>query len=335
VEIDIAADIGGTYARFATHAHGRIRHISIRKVSAYPGSFVDALKQYRTEFCSRHTVKMAVVAVPTAVMPRGTQLEARRGAWVFNRTQIAETLGIKPQKVSLINDLQAAAYAVLGLNPQRDFKVVKEGTPALDAPVLILSIGTGFGIGRLTSHRQNAKALPSEGSTALMALPEREDGLTDAIRKVKKDATLRDLLSCRLGIGTFYAANLVLNGAAHPQNLPPPEIIVARAREGDLLCRQTLTDFSWALGVCASGKAVDPVSLGGIYLMGVQQKLGSCFDASAFLKGMDMGTQRCEDVVRRIPVKLIKREIPAFDGIKFLLRRRPTRQRLASPANGD
>ena len=59
-------------------------------------------------------------------------------------------------KIILINDFQAVAYGILGLN-QNDLIPMNKGVPAPSEPIIVLGPGTGLGVCRLFPSKVNGE----------------------------------------------------------------------------------------------------------------------------------------------------------------------------------
>jgi glucokinase len=80
--------------------------------------------------------------------------------WHVDANEIAEATGIT--KVILINDLEATAYGVAGLD-EKDFSVLHAGDPGAGGNISILAPGTGLGEAGLFWDGQSHHPFATEG----------------------------------------------------------------------------------------------------------------------------------------------------------------------------
>jgi glucokinase len=94
--------------------------------------------------------------------------------------------------------------------------------------------------------------------------------------------------------------------------------IVAKSKT-DEICRLAIGDFCFGLGVFAGQLALNPLSFGGVYIMGVHEKLGQKFNRAAFMDGMRQND--LPHLIDMMPVSLVTAETPAFNGLQYVARK--------------
>lgn len=86
--------------------------------------------------------------------------------WVLDAEALRQSLGLR--RVTLLNDLQAIAYAVPHLRPT-ELHNINPGTRQTKAPIAVVAPGTGLGEAFLIWHGDRYIACPSEGGHASFA----------------------------------------------------------------------------------------------------------------------------------------------------------------------
>ena len=144
----LAADIGGTSARFRLAETDGDRAVIIRDV-VYPvadhASFDDALARFILEHGKAPEGAGALAAACIAVAGPVAEKRARltNGAWVFDADAIAGRFGIG--RVDLVNDFEANASGVEELSPE-SIRTLQAGEFVASAPRLVIGAGTGLGV---------------------------------------------------------------------------------------------------------------------------------------------------------------------------------------------
>lgn len=148
----LAADIGGTNARFAIF---RGKRIVKRKTLA--SKDYDSLLEATREFLGRSKVDAACFGIPCAVEER---CKVTNLPWVIDRKKLEKGLGVP---VKLINDFEAVCHGISLLLP-KDFRTLRRGSPKLK-PKVVVGAGTGLGQAFLV-WQDEWVVLPSEGGHA-------------------------------------------------------------------------------------------------------------------------------------------------------------------------
>ena len=183
----IAADIGGTNARFArarlegdAPVLGTVRKY---KVSDFP-----SLAACWSRFAADETAAgagplpaFASIAFATAIT--GEVIKLTNSSWVIHPGTLASDLGI--DHAHIINDFEAIAHAVSRL-PQAHLPLLfGEDRPfPQDGGVTVLGPGTGLGVALIAFDRGQPHILATEGGhTDFAPLDPLEDQLLDHLRK--------------------------------------------------------------------------------------------------------------------------------------------------------
>jgi glucokinase len=199
--------------------------------------------------------------------------------WVIDAAVLKQAFGWK--HISLMNDLEAVAYAVPSL-PAEDVHHLSVGKPVPDGNISVLAPGTGLGEAYLTMDNGRYIAHASEGSHASFApTNSMQIGLLAFLLEKKgfEHVSFERVCSGSLGIPNLYAYLKETGVAKEPKWLaealaasedPTPVIINnALASSGACeICIQTLELFVDILGAEAGNHALKIMATGGIYLGG-------------------------------------------------------------------
>lgn len=158
----VAADIGGTHARFAIATRGddgqiRLSHEAKLKVADH-ASLQSAFEAFSLGL-GRPVPRVAGIAVAAPV--DGELLKLTNNPWVIRPGLIAERLGL--DDVLLVNDFAAVAHAVAVSGPG-DFAHIAGPDIALPQQgiVSVIGPGTGLGVAALLKGRPS-RVVPTEG----------------------------------------------------------------------------------------------------------------------------------------------------------------------------
>ncbi len=90
----------------------------------------------------------------------GNRVKMTHRPLIVDGGAIAERFGIA--RVKVVNDLEAAARGIEGLGP-RDVVILQPGKMAMDAPRVVLGVGTGLGVGYLVPEGPGWRTVGGEG----------------------------------------------------------------------------------------------------------------------------------------------------------------------------
>jgi glucokinase len=220
----LIADNGGSNARYAqlVGRTGCIGHnyeivIPIKlNVDKFP-TLIESAQQYVKTYGIGET-EYAIIAAAGPVLDVGGHLQVKfkNSPWICDQRQIADALGIPLDHVFVINDFQAASYAINTLNPEMDFLRVQDVQASPQSPARSFGPGTGLGVGLLTPDEKGVMAWAAEPQhAAAIAVNERQGKLIEALRKIyprKYWFSNEDLYCFGRGLGNLHAAARLLAG---------------------------------------------------------------------------------------------------------------------------
>jgi glucokinase len=218
------------------------------------------------------------------------------------------------QRVMLLNDLKAVAYAVPHLLPE-DVHTINEGRPEPNGPLAVIAPGTGLGEAFLIWGGTSYIACSSEGGHS-------DFGPTD-----ETQAALRRYVSERHG---HVAYERVCSGSGLPNiydflrdsgHAPEPPAFAAKLAAApdrtpvivqaalqdpaNALCAATLDLFVSILGAEAGNLALKVLATGGLYVGGgIPPRVLSHLDDGRFMRAF-VSKGRFAELLGKIPVKVI------------------------------
>jgi glucokinase len=309
----LAGDIGGTKTVLAVFsAKGSVPTQEKSYPSAQYASLELMIQGYLMEI--NKPVDSACFAVAGPVV--AGQARITNLPWTIDAAALK--VGFDWKHVSLMNDLEAVAYAVPNL-PSKDIYHLSVGKPAQGGNISVVAPGTGLGEAFLTMDNGRYIAHASEGSHASFApVNALQIGLLSFLLEKKgfEHVSFERVCSGGLGIPNLYAYLKETGIAEEPRSLaealaasddPTPVIInnaldPARAYP---LCTKTLELFVDILGAECGNHALKVMATGGIYLGGgMPPRILSSLQTPAFLEAL-RSKGRFQALLTDIPVHVI------------------------------
>lgn len=210
----LAADIGGTHARFAlaTATDGgapRLRAMRRYAVAEYPGPGA-ALAAYADAVGHPLPDRAALaLAGPVEAAP----IRLSNGGWVLDPASLSATFGFR--RLTLLNDFAAMAHGVAALPPERLRRLFGHGAglPARGA-ITVVGPGTGLGVGLVSLGPDGARVLATEGGHVGFAPVDAEDDRLLAALRARFGRVSAERLVSGPGLGTIAAALAPAEGRA-------------------------------------------------------------------------------------------------------------------------
>ena len=233
--------------------------------------------------------------------------------WVMSEEHLERELGI--EKVRLLNDLAAIAYAVPHLTPD-DLHTLNEGRPEPGGAIAVVAPGTGLGEAFCTVVDTHLVAHPAEGGHADFApTSEVQIALLDYLHG-RFDHVSYERICSGMGLPNIYAFFKETGRYPEPDWLaealadaddPTPVIAkAALAEERDCpICEATLEIFVSVLGSEAGNMALTVLATGGVYLGGgMPPRILPALKAPTFLDSF-LRKGRLSHLLAPIPVHVI------------------------------
>ena len=312
----VAADIGGTHARFAlaSVAGGRVRsmgdvvtlraaeHASLQMAWAAFGDTLD-----------RPLPRAAGIAVATPII--GDVLKMTNNPWIIRPALIPEKLGL--DRYSLINDFAAVAHAVAQVGDDELRHLCGPDRPLPETGVVsVIGPGTGLGVAHLLRTHGSYHVVPTEGGHQDFApLDVLEDAILIRLRARYRRVSVERICSGP-GLANLYESLAAIEGiAVLPHDTPAANkaLWAAAITGSDSLAAAALDRFCLSFGAVvgdiALAQGATAVVIGG----GLGVRLADTLLHSGFAERF-VAKGRFEAMMADIPVKLITHPEPGLYG---------------------
>jgi glucokinase len=308
----VAADIGGTNARFAiaTIAAGRVTALGdcVTLATDAHASVQTAWEAFAARV-GRPLPRAAAVAIAAPV--EGEVIRFTNSPWVIRPALIPDRLGV--DRFVLVNDFEAVAHAVAQA-ADSDFAHLCGPDVALPATgvITVIGPGTGLGVAILDRHAAGYRVLPTEGGHVDFAPTDAiEDVILARLRQRYARVSVERVVSGP-GIVEIHAALAALEGR------PPPDLddraIWAAALSGaDSLANAALDRFAQALGGVAGDMALAHGASAVVVAGGLGLRLRHMLSTSGFAQRF-AAKGRYAARMGRLPVRLITHPQPGLLG---------------------
>jgi glucokinase len=307
--LTLAADIGGTNARFALVERGAVLVKKETEANDY-ASISDAALAFLSE--TKRSIGSAIFAVAAPVT--GDQIVFTNSPWRFSRKDLAAKLGVK--SLHVVNDFVAMARGAVEAS-RADLFQVKHGAATQGAPVAVLGPGTGLGLGIVLTVGGRKIALATQGGFSAFAPQDaREFEVWRFLLRELSYVAFEHVLSGR-GLLNVYRALASIEGAE--ATLKQPEDVTAAAlNSADTVARSAAIVFCDILGTFAGDAALMTGARGGVILAGgILPKMQAILAESSFTHRFQSRDQM-GDYMRDIPVSLLSKGDAALIGAALL-----------------
>lgn len=315
----LAGDLGGTktiLALVSAEKGPRDPLVETRFPSSEYNSFYDIVEQFLDDNAERLAADPLVSAAFGVAGPISRGIARITNlSWVISHAELAAVLDIVPDRVRLLNDLEATANGVPYLLPN-DLYTINQGTPAPESPIAVIAPGTGLGEAYLTWDGTRYRAHPSEGGHADFAPGDHVQlALLNYLAQRYEHVSVERVCS-GLGIPNIYRflrdegradePAWLREALADADDLVP--IIAGNALDPEKvteICRLTMEIFVSVLGAEAGDVALVLLSRGGVYLGGgIPPRILSVLDTPHFRYHF-INKGRFTELISQIPVYVI------------------------------
>ncbi len=309
----VAADIGGTHARFALATIDGARVVALDEPvtlkTADHGSFQLAWE----EFARRCGAPLPpALAISFAGPVGGELLKLTNNPWVIRPALIPEKLGV--ERHVIVNDFGAVAHAVAAFDGSAYTHLCGPDEPLPTGGIItILGPGTGLGVaGLLVRDDKSYEVVETEGGHVDFApLDALEDRILNELRRSLRRVSVERILSGR-GLMNLYEALAAIEGL--PAQIHDEKALWGAALDGsDSLAAAALDRFCLTLGAVAGDLALAQgaaaVAIGG----GLGSRLKDHLPRSGF-RDRFIAKGRFERRMDALPVKLITYPQPGLFG---------------------
>lgn len=306
----IAGDIGGTktvVALFEKSAKGLRQTRDATFASQDHGS----LEEILNKFLHGTKPQLAVGCFGVAGPVIDGKSKTTNLPWELDEQALAGIIGVR--RVKLLNDLEAAAYGMLHLNPN-DFCVLNDASAnASRGNIAVIAAGTGLGEALLFWDGERYCPSASEGGHSDFAPRNTEEtGLLNYLQnKYESHVSYERVLS---GSGLFDVYRFLRESSGKPE----PEWLQHKFRSGDPsaavtevglahrdpVCLRAIEMFASIYGAEAGNLALKYLALGGVLIGGgIAPKMLPILQRGFFVNGF-IAKGRYQNLLQNIPVKV-------------------------------
>ena len=305
----VAADIGGTHARFAL-------------AELAPGALprLGEMKRYRTREheglasawaafagdCCEALPRNAALAVAAPI--EGEVLTFMNCAWRIERATLAAELGL--ERLTLLNDFGAVANAVSVLGPDALAPIMGPDIPfPEDGVTTVLGAGTGLGVALFRRKGGAVTIIETEAShIAFAPLDEEEERLRDALAARYGRASV-ERVACGPGLIDIYRHL----GGGDWDETRPGDLWSAAIDGGDLIAAHALAILVRCFGAAAGDISLAHGAMGVAITGGLANRIQHLLRGTEFAERF-LAKGRYRPRMMRIPVKLVTTEEPGLLG---------------------
>ncbi|MFS0735898.1 glucokinase [Sphingomonas sp. 1P06PA] len=309
----VAADIGGTHARFAIAevAEGRVVRLdeAVTLKTAEHGSLQLAWEAFAREI-GRPLPRAAGIAVASPI--QGEVLKLTNNPWIIRPAMIAQRLGLDDHV--LVNDFGAVAHAVAQVAPDQLRHLCGPDQPIPDEGVIsIVGPGTGLGVALLLLRRDGRNhVIETEGGHIDFAPLDRiEDAILADLRAKFRRVSIERVV-CGPGLVNIHASLAAIEGQPVPAR--DDKALWAAALSGaDSLAVAALDRFCMSLGSVAGDIALAQGGRAVVIAGGLGLRIADMLPSSAFAQRFT-AKGRFETLMSKIPVRLLVHPQPGLLG---------------------
>lgn len=276
----LAADIGGTHARFAIAtraADGRILlgHEAKLKVADF-ASLETAVQSYRGRL-GRAAPARAAIAVACPI--EGDLLKLTNNPWAIRPATAAAQLGL--DEALFINDFAAVAHAVSVCPPDMFEHLAGPDAPLpAEGAVSVVGPGTGLGVALLLTGRHPRVVATEGGHIDYAPLDSLEDRILHHLRERYRRVSVERLVSGP-GLVNIHAALASIEGRAVPPRADTA-LWEAALTGGDALARTAFDRWCLALGSVTGDLALAHAAQGVVLAGGMLPRVRHLLADSGF-----------------------------------------------------
>ncbi|HET7624597.1 MAG TPA: glucokinase [Verrucomicrobiae bacterium] len=313
----LAGDIGGTKVNLALYEAGG-RGLECRVIETYPSRDYSSLREIVKLFLEAHSAKVDCACFGIAGPVRNGRAQPTNLSWIADVRELITLLNL--EKVWLINDLEANAYGIQELAPDKLVELNRGS--GINGNLAIISAGTGLGEAGLLWDGRRHLVIPSEG------------GHSDFGPRTDLDVELLGYFRARFGqvswehvlsgAGSFHIYQFLRDSgrgtepawlAEEMKQNDPAAVITKAALENKCgLCVQALDLFTRYYGAEAANLALKMFAIGGVYVGGgIAPKIIEKIKDGTFMKAF-IGEGRMKDLLATIPVRVILDDKTALIG---------------------
>lgn len=321
-DLIIAGDIGGTKTHVALFSL-QGEKLKAEAKETFPSQEYSGLEAILKKFLAgaRHGVDRACFGIAGPLVDG--KVNPPNLSWVVDPTSLADTLNLP--SVSLLNDLQAAAYGIFTLEPD-EFLALNEGVTRRPGNKVLIAAGTGLGETILYDDGRNYYPLASEGGHAdFAARDELEIELLRYLADQFGHVSYERVVS---GPGLFNVYNFLKDRGVVDEPGEFAEEVAAASDPSALISQAALAGappiavkaldmFVSSYGAEAGNLALRGKAIGGVYIGGgIAPKILDKLRDGTFMRAF-IAKGRYEELVSSIPVYVVLNDRAALRGAAY------------------
>jgi glucokinase len=308
--IVLGGDAGGTKVNLAIFEATATDVKMIKSSTYHSGSFPSVNKILQQFIQENPDYKPQKICLGVAGPVFEGRVTVTNLPWYVDANEIAAATGIS--QVILLNDLEATAYGVAGLE-ENDFSILHAGDPEEGGNISILAPGTGLGEAGLFWDGQFHHPFATEGGHCDFSCRNESDlQLHDYMLKKYKVVSWESIIA---GPGIYSIFQFLCEIKKRTVSVAiedkiktsDPSAVVSEAaiEESDPVCVEAMRIFVRNLARECCNLILKMKSTGGLLLAGgVPPKIISLLQDPYFYDNL-LDCDRMQDLVKKVPVKLI------------------------------
>jgi glucokinase len=314
----LAGDIGGTKTNLGLFSLGDERPV-LQAMESYASAEATGLDRLVELFLSQCGATVSAACFGIAGPVSHGRARVTNLPWEVSEKELGKRFGW--DRVTLINDLTATAYAVPVLRDS-ELDELNAGEVDPEGCIGLVAPGTGLGIGLIAVENGRFRPLPSEGGHVEFAPKDRRE--MDLLLHLMERMPHVSLERVAAGPGLFTIYSWIREYRNHVEPVwltrkietgDPSEVVSqAGMEERDPVCAEALELFVSIIGSAAGNLALTAMTTGGIYLGGgICPKILPMLKKGPFLESF-AAKGRFTDLLRNVPVKVILNDKAALLG---------------------
>lgn len=314
----LAGDVGGTHTRLALLSE---REREPGQLEIYPSAQHESLEEVLGVFLATHPAEVDAATFGVAGPVHRGRTQAVNLAWPVDAGRLAETLGVDPSRVSVINDLEANAWGLEALETD-DLSALHDVEPEPGGTVALISAGTGLGEAFVIYGPTGPAAQASEGGHVDFApRTELESELRRSLAEGGEHVSYERVCS-GMGLVSIYGFLRERDSEAEPAWLgreraagdEAATITRAGLERRDRVASDALDLMISIYGAQAGNLALTVLATGGVYLGGgIAPKIVERLREGGFMEAF-AAKGRMSDLLERFPVWVILNDRAALLG---------------------
>jgi glucokinase len=308
----VAADIGGSHARFALAdvARGQVTNLgeAVTLRTTEHASLQTAWESFGAQL-GRALPRAAAIAIASPIA--GEMLKLTNNPWVIRPATIGKSLGL--DRITLINDFGAIGHTVIRVGPEHLGHLCGPDIPLPEQGVIsIVGPGSGLGVAQVLRRDGHHHVIECEGGHIDFApVDEIEDMILAVLRKRYGRVSVERLASGS-GLANIYETLAAIEGRA-VETGDNRELWTAALEGRDPLAIVALERFCLILGGVAGNVALAHGANAVVIAGGLGLRIAGLLPGSGF-GGRFTAKGRFERMLSAIPVKIITHPQPGLFG---------------------